>query len=65
MPSGTIRYFDEDSGQGFIEPHEGPITAHIFFAPPHVRPAICAGMNVTYDLADSAGQPLAIEIQPL
>ncbi len=65
MLSGTIRYYDEDSGQGFIEPHAGPIVAHIFVAPPHLRPVICRGMNVSYGLSDTAGRTLAIEIRPL
>lgn len=65
MFSGTIRYFDADSGHGFIEPHSGPIRAHIFVVSPRAHPEICSGMQVCYELSRGAGRALAIRIRPL
>ncbi len=65
MLSGTIRYFDAESGHGFIEPHAGPIVAHIFVRKPDDAPEIHPGMDVSYRLSNGRGRILAVQIEPL
>ncbi|MDR1799515.1 MAG: cold-shock protein [Bifidobacteriaceae bacterium] len=65
MPTGKVRFFDEDKGFGFISGEDG---ADVFLhasALPAGIPAPKSGARVEYDVADGKRGPSALRVQVL
>lgn len=67
MPIGTVKFFNQSKGYGFIQPEDGGQDAFV-----HITAVEKAGMNtlnenqkVSYDLEqDQRGKTKAVNLQP-
>ena len=67
MPIGTVKFFNEAKGYGFIQPEDGGTDAFV-----HISAVERAGMNslrqdqrISYELEqDNRGKTSAVKLQP-
>jgi CspA family cold shock protein len=65
MPTGTVKWFNDDKGYGFIELDEGggkDAFVHVSAIAPGAR--IAEGDKVTFELEDGAKGPQAVNVSP-
>ncbi len=61
MPTGTVKFFNEEKGFGFIKPDDG--SKDLFVHKTNVSSAyIRDGDPVTYEVGDSPKGPCAVEV---
>jgi CspA family cold shock protein len=65
MPTGTVKWFNDDKGYGFIELDEGggkDAFVHVSAIAPGNR--IAEGDKVTFELEEGAKGPQAVNVSP-
>jgi CspA family cold shock protein len=65
MPTGTVKWFNDDKGYGFIELDEGggkDAFVHVSAISPGNR--IAEGDKVTFELEEGAKGPQAVNVSP-
>ncbi|MDR1825202.1 MAG: cold-shock protein [Bifidobacteriaceae bacterium] len=65
MPTGKVRFFDEDKGFGFISGEDGTDVFLHASALPAGTPSPRPGTKVEYDVADGKRGPSALRVQVL
>jgi CspA family cold shock protein len=61
MPTGTVKFFNEEKGFGFIKPDDG--SKDLFVHKTNISSAyIRDGDAVTYEVGDSPKGPCAVEV---
>jgi CspA family cold shock protein len=66
MPTGTVKWFSDDKGFGFITPEDGSkdvFVHHSAIAGDGFR-TLAEGAKVTYDVESSEKGPKAANVQP-
>jgi CspA family cold shock protein len=67
MPTGTVKWFSDDKGFGFITPDEGTkdlFVHHTGISGDGFR-SLTEGMKVSYDAEAGDRGPKAVNVQPL
>ena len=67
MPKGTVRWFDDRKGYGFIEPEEGNADVFVHFTgiakQGAGRRSLDEGDAVRYEMGESKGKACAINVE--
>ena len=67
MPTGTVKWFNETKGYGFISPHEGgkDLFVHISAIRRDGQRTLQDGEEVQFDVKDSPKGPQAENVSPV
>ena len=67
MPIGTVKFFNETKGFGFIQPDEGgsDVFVHISAVERAGLRGLNEGQKVSYEVQTERGRSAAVNLQPL
>ena len=67
MPTGTVKWFSDDKGFGFISPDDGQkdLFVHHTGIVGEVYRSLADGSNVSYDAEAGDKGPKAVNVQPI
>ena len=66
MPTGTVKWFSDDKGYGFITPDEGnrDLFVHYSGIAGNDRRTLAEGTKVSYEEEEGQKGPKAVNVQP-
>ncbi len=67
MPTGTVKWFSEEKGYGFITPDEGDkdVFVHRTGVTPDAGGTLADGAKVSFETEDGEKGPKAVDVKPL
>ncbi len=67
MSEGTVKWFSEQKGYGFITPDEGDkdVFVHRTGVAPETEGALTDGARVSFETEDGEKGPKAVDVKPL